>query len=156
MVMELPDQLEVAFVSSTSDVHGYSDILVSVEIWHNGRYYFGTNMNLTDDNGKAAISRESIESSFALNQQTFLMDYKTPLSSCDPQVVLSVLGGRRFLKARRLARESGVVSEEALNGWNRAKNEGFRSAQAAIVCDIPTASKQVTIEARPTLIKGWW
>ena len=53
-----------------------------------------------------------------------------------------------------MARKIGVVNEEALDRWNRARNEEFRSAQTIISCDIPAGSKQVTIEARPTLVKG--
>ena len=92
--------MEVTVVSPAVTDRGCRDILVNVEIWQNGMYYFGTAMHLTDDNGKVAISRKSIESSFELDQQAFVMDYKTSLSSCDPQIVLSVLDGRRFVRAR--------------------------------------------------------
>src|SRR5215510_16221224 len=77
-------------------------ILVSLDLHHAGRYYYGTHVGLTDTAGIASISKTLIEQAFEEDRAMFMMDYRVPLSDCDPEAVIRVIGGGDFVAQRPL------------------------------------------------------
>ena len=73
-----------------------ANMLVVLEVNHQGRYYYGTHLGLTDLRGRVHTAWENVAHDFAADRRTFVMDYRVPLDDCDPDAVVRVDGGKEF------------------------------------------------------------
>src|SRR5262245_23731470 len=114
-MLQLPPLIEVEVRGPNQEP--LRDILVTVHISCEGRYYFGTQVGLTDRNGVARTTADRIKAEFELNRRTFLMDYKVSLDACDSVVTIGVPGGDEFSERRQTALTSSLIAPSAKQNW---------------------------------------
>ena len=104
-----------------------SRILVLLDVFLEGREYYGTVLGLTGSDGLVRRRREEIGRSFEEDRSFFLMDYKVSLAECDPELSIAVLGGPEFQSAKDSALISGVLEPDVAQRWKEATNGLYRS-----------------------------
>ena len=147
--MKLPATLSVQLVAPTGSGADLSDLLVSVDICIEGRYYYGAHVGLTDSSGRASVSGAALGARFESDRQTFMMDYKVPLEDCDARVRLHIEGGHQFAARRDTALKAPLVTAKAREEWRKARNPSFRSAEAFIALDTAHQIAETTLAAVP-------
>jgi hypothetical protein len=151
--LELPAAIEVHLVSDNSAA--VSAILVALDLLHQGRYYYGTLIGLSDAAGRARLAREQLELDFAESQRIFVMDYKVPLKLCDREAVIRIEGGLDFTKRLRAA-DSELVDPSALALWKSAANEKIESTRVPFALDKTDPDGGVVVEVHVQARKGWF
>jgi hypothetical protein len=73
--MRLSNRIAVQLVQPDGGRSGLPDILVALDTFVAGRYYFGTLVGLTDTAGMVMIEGEELARDFRRNQQLFPMGY---------------------------------------------------------------------------------
>lgn len=122
MSLALPDQLVVEVTCDDGSAAIVEGLLIFLDCQHEGRYYYGSLVGLTDADGVARITREAIEGVFAEERRDFPMDYRLPLTSCDARIVVRLVGGAEFAAAADVALRSDSLRDEARALWRRARN----------------------------------
>jgi len=130
--VKLPDAVNVQLQATSGSVLDLANILVAFDLHHQGRYYYGGLVGLTDPSGATSLTGSNIEQAFAADCRAFPMDYKVPLSDCDPLLVIRIEGGSEFLAARRAGIVRDVVPESVMVMWDAARNASFRSTSCAL------------------------
>jgi hypothetical protein len=120
-------------------------ILVAGELFHNGSYYFGGILALTDAAGHVTFSRDSIVGSFESNRSLFPMDFRVPIEECDSTVWFSLRGKEEFAVARRNALAASMTSTAAKEMWSSAGNERIRSVRMPVALSNPKANEVVNL-----------
>ncbi len=107
------------------------NVLVSLHFRIQGRFYYSQALGLTNQLGEVASSGEALSSGFVSAQSAFPMDLKVPLDRCDQDVIVSIAGGREFLK-RREGLNPTWVRPEWIEKWKSARNEHYESVTATV------------------------
>jgi hypothetical protein len=134
----LPSEIVVVLKVERDCSFPLSDILVSLNLYCHGRYYYGDLIGLTDDSGTVRITRDRIQLDFDADERLFPMDYKVPLGETDPIVGIVVQGHSDFLSARSAVEESRMVRPDARAAYARARN-----------ADVQTSRTQVKLPVAP-------
>ena len=129
--MHIPDSIQVQLKAETPIPGGLSDILVSLDIRYDGRYYYGSLVGLTNDEGFASVAGSEITRRFVDDRRTFLMDYKVPLENCDDIMQVHIEGGRTFQEALKDA-ANALVKPWARDLWSRARNSAVRASAVSM------------------------
>ena len=130
-VLVLPAEMRFRLKSKGS-VRSLAGLLVSINTYSDGRYYFGGARTLTSQAGTAVLSRSEVEEVFQASRELFPMDYRVPLDACDPLIEIIVLGGDEFIKARAAAISSPLVLTKWKDLWTLARNESVRTARKMV------------------------
>jgi hypothetical protein len=130
--MDLPAAIQIRLVSDAVGIAELSEVLVALDVLHQGRYYFGAVLGLTDTAGRLHIERSDIEQSFTENQRLFPMDYRVSLAQCDAQIAVRVLGGLDFAEAQTAAEENAFMPAEVRDLWRRARNRRLANTQVQL------------------------
>jgi hypothetical protein len=128
----LPNEIVVHLKSTGNGSAPLEELLVSLELYWRGLYYFGDLVGLTDDSGVVRITRDRILEDFALNQDLFPMDYKVPLDETDPVVGIIVRGGSEFLTLKTAVDTNPLVTPDARSAYARARNASVRTTRTQI------------------------
>jgi hypothetical protein len=148
-VRTLPDAIEVQLQPDGSAI--IESILVSLDLLHQGRYYYGTHVGLTNASGRARVTRAEILDGFANDQRTFVMDYRVPLEECDAEAVIRVEGGQEFASRQAELLEASdhtLVAPEAYSQWKAARNEAILPTRVPVTLDRPDANGMVRAQIR--------
>jgi hypothetical protein len=143
--VRIPRRIEVELIRGDSSQEPLLGILVAIDTQVDGRYYFGTLVGLTDTSGVAVVEGEALERDFRHNQALFPMDYRVPLSDCDPQVAIRIQGGEEFLEAQAAARDNAFMNADDRARWAQARNTSLSSTSLVIAL---TDQSQDTVRVR--------
>jgi hypothetical protein len=153
-LIDLPNRITVELTAPSPDVD-LEGILVFVGFRVRGDYYFGSLLGLTDKRGCVTRGRAEIAEDFALEQREFPMDYKVPLTECDPELEVEVLGGHRFATQREQGRDLDFIPAATHELWNRARNVQFRTVRHAIQLN-GTTPRDLRISVRVEPLPRRW
>jgi len=141
----LPREIVVRLKTESNSIIPLRDVLVSLELYCHGAYYYGDLIGLTDDSGTVRITRDRVQQDFDRDQDLFLMDYKVPLDQTDPVVGIVVRGDSDFLTRKKAVEESRMVRPDARAAYARARNAAVQTARTQV--ELPAApSDQLAIE----------
>ncbi len=141
----LPSEIVVHLKAESGRSLPLHDILVSVNLYWHGRYYYGDLIGLTDDSGTVRITRDRIERDFDGSQYLFPMDLKVSLDETDPVIGIVVQGHLAFLAATKAVGENRMVTPEARAAYARARNADVLTARTQVKLPV-TPPDQLTIE----------
>lgn len=99
------------------------NILIGINLFVDGRYYYGNIVGLTDAQGSAELARSELDLRFAADRAAYPADYRLDLEECDsilevfilPQAEIAALLGDSAAKA--------VVDKRILELYASSRNE---------------------------------
>jgi hypothetical protein len=124
------------------------NLLVGVDIRLNGKYYYGTILPLTDQDGSTSLIPERLRADFRHSQELFPMDYKVSLDSCDDTIGFVILGGAEFVKERDTSVGNGLVDPDAQDSWAKAANEFVVTKRVDVSLGTVAEAVSISIDVR--------
>ena len=130
-MLHLPRTVEARLVPQSARLF-VDDLLVSVHLFHGGRYYYGDTAGLTDRSGVARLARDQLLAHFNKDRSLFPMDYRVALEECDPEVAVVVRGGLDFAQLRESALSNPLTDPEVRRQYETARNATVHSTEQRV------------------------
>jgi len=143
--MKFPATLSVQLEAPPGSETSIEGLMVSLDTFIEGRYYWGTVLGLTDATGKVSVLGADLIAEFENDRHTFLMDYRVPLENCDSRVRVHIEGGGAFAAGKKLVSTAPLVTAKAKAAWGSARNAAFRSTEAVHTLDPTSPSAQIKL-----------
>ncbi|MGE3601145.1 MAG: hypothetical protein AB7N70_36995 [Dehalococcoidia bacterium] len=127
------------------------NVLIAINVLHEGRYYYGNLIGLTDSNGRAELTRDELDLRFVADKVSYPMDYKIELEDADPLIEVTLLSEQEIAEARMAVDSSASVSPEISACYHRARNASFTPGMLRFWADLPgvnVAEVTLTTSAR--------
>lgn len=136
-MLRLPGRVVVQLRDPSGRLLDTPDVLIAINVLHEGRYYYGNLVGLTDPRGQAQVTRDELERRFRADQATYPMDYRIALEDGDPIVEVAVLSEQELSAARVAVASSPVASPELRACYHRARNASFTPGMLRFWADLP-------------------
>jgi hypothetical protein len=150
-VLHLPGRVTVQLQDVRGRPLAASDVLIAINLLHEGRYYYGNLLGLTDSRGRAELTRHELELRFVADKVSYPMDYKIELEDADPLVEVALLSHQEIAEAMAAVESSPSVSPDIRLCYYRARNAYFTPATLRFWADLPgvaVAELTLTTSAR--------
>jgi hypothetical protein len=148
----LPNEIIVHVRTLSNGGSPLADLLVSLQLYWHGSYYYGDLIGLTDEFGNARITRDRILRDFDEDQRLFPMDYKVPIDQIDPVAGILVRGHSDFVAARSALEANPLVASDVRAAYMRARNEAVRTGGVQVNLPRSTADRlQVELAWSPSV-----
>ncbi len=136
-MLRLPGRVAVQL----RDVRGHplaaADILIAINVLHEGRYYYGNLVGLTDPSGRAQLTRDELDLRFVADKVSYPMDYKIDLEDADPLIEIALLSDQEIAEAKVAVESSRCVSPDIGLCYHRARNASFTPGMVRFWADLP-------------------
>lgn len=132
MGLPVPERVTVQLVDQHNHPLCEPDILIALNTFIAGRYYYGSILGLTDAVGRATTTGGALLNLFHQDQGLFPMDYRVPLEECDPVIELVILCPEEVDQSRVAVRESYWVSPAVRDAYERARNARVAAVAATV------------------------
>jgi hypothetical protein len=87
-----PEQtIEVQLIDGTGQRFRIGNVVLTIHFFTSGNLRYGFAIGRTDNDGHLSVSYNDIERLRRRNAHENLMDYNTPLGSCDPKICVVIL-----------------------------------------------------------------
>jgi hypothetical protein len=145
MLSQLPSELVFNVKNQSSGELPLPDVVVSMELYWRGLYYYGDLIGITDADGTARIARDRLLQDFAKDQHLFPMDFKVPLEQSDAVIGIVVRGESDFLAVREAINKNPLVTFFARDVYARGRNASLQTTRRKI--ELPaTATASLSID----------
>lgn len=125
--------LEIQLANQAEDILNFADVSLDILLYVNGQQRYRFDAGETNRFGQLSVGYEQLELKRAENQKFALMDYNTPLMSCDEKISI-VVPSMADLRARFEAVEKWFPADAVQLSMRlkRSNNDKVAAAQQSI------------------------
>ena len=116
-------------------------VLVGINLFLDGRYYYGNIVGLTDAEGSAELLRSELDLRFAADRAAFPADYRIDLDDCDPVLEVFILPHAEIAGLLGDADARALVDGELLGWYERARNQLVAPTWLRLTAAAPSDSR---------------
>jgi len=145
-VLRLPGRIQARLQDISGAELRTADVLIGINTFRNGKYYYGNLLGLTDPMGRVELPRHELELRFAADRVAFPSDFTTDLETSDERVEIVLLTAAELEQARESIAQDRAISQDIRAAYEMARNAEYTPAGAVVWADLPrTALLVVTL-----------
>lgn len=136
-MLRLPQRIRVRLRGASGELLAADRVLIAINIFKGGRYYYGNLLGLTGADGCAELSRDELQRRFLADRAQFPMDYRVPLQDADPVIEVVLMAPDEIGGATAALRGMPQGAPEVIGLYEASRNSEYQPAAHRFAADLP-------------------